>query len=389
MLCCQFGSFVFFWLLLVRSHRSPLCFFFFLMIRRPPRSTQGVSSAASDVYKRQVSTQSTWGLLGTPGSGKTVVAEYLRDKYGFELYDLRQKFNETRTKPLDTESLLMEFSSKANEDCVFKLFEAGFMKGFQDFRTKTLIFPVTTERQMAKLRSKKSVFIIGVNAPILFRHKIFCKKYFQIPFKGFLEYDDAVGYALGPSASEIQRVFPYCSCLLQNKGELKDFIDYIGSIDFANQDLLRPCWDTYFLQVAELVARRSNCMKCRVGTVLVKDLRVISTGYAGTAPGFPNCYEGECKHCINPKEVPSADCVCLHAEQNSVFETGRYKTTGSCLYTTNFPCLLCTKSIIQAGIKRLVYFRDTPGEFSLELLKTAKVTVLHHSPYTVSEHLIL
>jgi len=121
----------------------------------------------------------------------------------------------------------------------------------------------------------------------------------------------------------------------------------------------RPGWDEYFMNIAEVVASRSNCCRRHIGAIIVKDHRIISTGYNGTPKGVKNCDEGGCPRCAS--DVPSGEnlgeCICCHAEENSIVQAAYHGVSvkDSCLYTTYSPCLLCSKMIINAGIKEVVY----------------------------------
>ena len=100
-------------------------------------------------------------------------------------------------------------------------------------------------------------------------------------------------------------------------------------------------------------------MKRGVGAVIVNDLRIVSTGYNGTPFGCTNCNEGGCERCNSntASGVRLDECLCIHAEENAVIEAGRTKANGGTIYVTLSPCLTCSKSVIQAGIKRIVYNR--------------------------------
>ncbi|KAM0684243.1 Deoxycytidine monophosphate (dCMP) deaminase [Mitosporidium daphniae] len=152
----------------------------------------------------------------------------------------------------------------------------------------------------------------------------------------------------------------------------------------------RPSWDAYFMKIAKLVGQRSNCMKRRVGAILVsrKSHRIISTGYNGTPAGVRNCSEGGCKRCNENTGSGAAlsTCLCLHAEENAIFEAGRerislYTTSalnaddqGVTLYCTSCPCIYCTKKIIQAGISEVVYFESYyMDDFVKSCLKEANI----------------
>ena len=122
----------------------------------------------------------------------------------------------------------------------------------------------------------------------------------------------------------------------------------------------RPDWDTYFLEIAELTAKRSNCCRRKVGAVVTKNNRLVSTGYNGTPHSIPNCFDGGCTRC-NDSTIPSGtrldECVCLHAEENAILHSRENLEEGK-LYCTHKPCLGCLKRIIQVGIKEVHYTKD-------------------------------
>ena len=135
------------------------------------------------------------------------------------------------------------------------------------------------------------------------------------------------------------------------------------------------------MKLADLAAQRSNCMKRGNGAIIVKDKRIVSTGYNGTPFKHLNCNEGGCFRCnSNVSQGLQLDqCKCLHAEESAVVEAGRPKTMGGTIYTTSFPCLLCTKMIIQAGINRIVFNKDYDSELSKEMLSCcADIEIVHH-----------
>ncbi len=121
----------------------------------------------------------------------------------------------------------------------------------------------------------------------------------------------------------------------------------------------RPDWDTYFMNIAHVVKLRSNCSRRQVAAVIVKDKRIISTGYNGTPRGVRNCFEGGCPRCSGntPSGSGLADCFCCHAEENSIVQAAYHgiSTKDSTIYVTLSPCLLCAKMIINAGIREVIY----------------------------------
>ena len=135
---------------------------------------------------------------------------------------------------------------------------------------------------------------------------------------------------------------------------------------------MRPSWDEYFMRIASLTSERSNCLRRQVGSLVVKDKRIMSLGYNGTPRGTVNCYEGGCERCAVTNQAGSnLDlCMCLHAEENALFFVSRHNLEGATLYTTLIPCIGCAKKIIQVGIKRVVYIHSYLHELDQISLKT-------------------
>lgn len=141
----------------------------------------------------------------------------------------------------------------------------------------------------------------------------------------------------------------------------------------------RPDWDTYFMDIAHVVARRSNCCRRHIAALIICAKRIISTGYNGTPRGIKNCFEGGCPRCAGDA-APGAglgDCVCAHAEENAIVQAAYHgiAVRGGVLYSTYSPCLLCTKMIINAGLVEVVYEHEY--QFSRQaraLFKEAGVT---------------
>lgn len=142
----------------------------------------------------------------------------------------------------------------------------------------------------------------------------------------------------------------------------------------------RPGWDRYFMDIARVAALRSNCSRRQVAAVLVRDKRIISTGYNGTPRGVRNCNEGGCPRCNSdtPSGSHLTECLCSHAEENAIVQAAYHgiMVKGSTLYTTYSPCLLCAKMIINAGIVEVVYHqRYSIDATSMALLAEAGVKV--------------
>ncbi len=142
----------------------------------------------------------------------------------------------------------------------------------------------------------------------------------------------------------------------------------------------RPSWNDYFLSIAGLVSTRSTCLRRRVGAVLVRDKKILATGYNGAPSKVRHCSQ---TGCIRIKlNIPSGQrhelCRGLHAEQNAFLQAALHGTSlkGSSLYCTTQPCIICAKMIINAGITDIVIKGDYPDKLSKELLKEAGVKVM-------------
>lgn len=137
--------------------------------------------------------------------------------------------------------------------------------------------------------------------------------------------------------------------------------------------------DEYFMEIAKVVKKRSTCLRRQVGAVLVKDKRIIATGYNGAPSGLEHCLEIGCLRA--QLKVPSGErhelCRGLHAEQNCIIQAALHgvSTKGATLYCTHFPCSICAKMIINAQIKEIVYLNYYPDKMSLKLFEKAKITL--------------
>jgi dCMP deaminase len=137
----------------------------------------------------------------------------------------------------------------------------------------------------------------------------------------------------------------------------------------------RPDVDTYFMDVARVIARRSTCLHRQIGAVIVKGRQIVSAGYNGAPAGRPHCSDIGCARKGIPSGQRSELCRAAHAEQNAINFAARYGISieGATLYTTTYPCSWCAKSIINAGLTHVVYQDEYPDPMTEEILSTIKV----------------
>ncbi len=148
----------------------------------------------------------------------------------------------------------------------------------------------------------------------------------------------------------------------------------------TKKKIKRPSWDEYFLEIADVVRKRSTCIRRNVGALVVIDKRILATGYNGTVSGLTHCTDTGCLR--DKMKIPSGErhelCRGLHAEQNALLFASRSgeDMKGAVLYCTNQPCVVCAKMIIQSGIKKIIYKGGYPDKLSLDMLKEAGIKLV-------------
>jgi dCMP deaminase len=139
----------------------------------------------------------------------------------------------------------------------------------------------------------------------------------------------------------------------------------------------RPSWDNYFMDITKLVAKRSTCLRRSVGAIIVKNKRVLTTGYNGAPINIRHCTEDGCLR--KELKVPSGEkhelCRGIHAEQNAIIQAALHGVAieGATLYCTNLPCSICAKMIINAGIKKIYYLEGYADPMSEDMISQANI----------------
>ncbi len=143
---------------------------------------------------------------------------------------------------------------------------------------------------------------------------------------------------------------------------------------------MRPSWDDYYMEMVDVIKKRSTCLRRQVGAIIVKDKRIISTGYNGSPMNTKHCEEVGCLR--EQLKVPSGErhelCRAIHAEQNALVQAAYSGTSvkDAVMYITTQPCSLCAKMIINAGISKIIFKGDYPDDMAMEMLKEAGVRVV-------------
>ncbi|MFO8085709.1 MAG: cytidine/deoxycytidylate deaminase family protein [Desulfobacterales bacterium] len=146
----------------------------------------------------------------------------------------------------------------------------------------------------------------------------------------------------------------------------------------------RPSWAAYFMEIATLVAKRSTCIRRAVGAILVKDKRILATGYNGAPSGIKHCIEAGCLR--EQLHIASGQrhelCRGIHAEQNAIIQAAYHGVSikGATLFCTNLPCSICTKMIINAGIEKIFYQSGYADQLSTNMLMEAGIECTRFKP---------
>ncbi len=141
----------------------------------------------------------------------------------------------------------------------------------------------------------------------------------------------------------------------------------------------RPSYDQYFMEMANLVSKRSTCLRRKVGALLVKDKHILSTGYNGAPKGLKHCSEVGCLR--EKMNIPHGErhelCRGLHAEQNAIIQAAVFGVSikGSMLYCTSTPCVVCVKMLINAGVSEIIYSGDYPDDLAKQMLRESSLKI--------------
>ena len=324
------------------------------------------------------------GLTGKNGAGKGEVAKYLQER-GFHYYSLSDVLREEAAKkslPVTRENLVGLGNQLRAEYGPGVLAEKIFSR--LDPEKHYVIDSVRHPSEVQVLRRRHDFILACVRAPERLRFERLRQRGRENDprsFEEFQQLEAREAQSFKESDQQLDQAISMANVILDNTGPLKMLHERVKEVLLEySRKASRPDWDPYFMGIAKVVALRSNCMKRKVAAVIVKDRRIIATGYNGTPRGVKNCSEGGCPRC-NSIEVSGKgleECLCSHAEENAIVQSAYHGVNikDSVLYTTFSPCLTCTKMIINAGIQEVVYNIDYPlSDVSLRLLAEAGVNV--------------
>jgi len=327
------------------------------------------------------------GITGKNGSGKTAVSEYLKSR-GFEYHSLSDAIREEiRKRELQiTREVLIEVGNELREKFGPGVLAERLLPCLE--RDQNYVIDSIRNPQEVDALKKRSDFTLlaleAEQATRFERSRIRGRENAAQTLKQFAEEEARELDSNNPASQQLNATRQKADLVITNNGTLEELHRRLDAVlPPLMSRFLRPTWDEYFMSIARVVAMRSNCMKRKVAAIIVKDKRVVSTGYNGTPRGAKNCNEGGCPRCNGMAASGTAldECLCCHGEENAITQAAYHGTSlkGATLYTTYAPCLLCTKMIINSGIAEVVYNQDYPlNETALSLLRECGIVLRRH-----------
>jgi len=359
------------------------------------------------------------GICGSICSGKHTTAEYLVQHHGFLRLHLPAQLQRANADSDDAKRLLPSVTDeKGTRGLTFPDVDALLEFVTKRWREHWVLTDIFDEPTLEMLLRRPFFLLLNIDAPVGLRYQRFSNRYKAIdhlhqnlqtdpsrcrkrnlepmPLSDFVTVNDAQlygGLILGNAAFPADtHVVPFTAGvahllarahlqILNHHHSISTYYQFLDTLDLPSPVRLRPTWDAYFMILASLASLRSNCMKRRVGCVLVHNSRIISTGYNGTPRNLTNCNEGGCERCNRGGSALST-CLCLHAEENALLEAGRERIReGAVLYCDTCPCLTCSVKIAQVGVKEVVYSQSyNMDEASRRVLREAGVELRQFSP---------
>jgi dCMP deaminase len=328
------------------------------------------------------------GVAGPNAAGKTQVVEYLE----------RRSFHRVSLSDVIRDDLRAQGLEPTRENMIRRGRELRALHGPAVLAQRAekllpagrncVIDSIRHPAEVEQLRASGDFKLLWVDAPVEVRFERSRRRARAGDPATLAEFEAFEARELASSdmaAQQLLGVAELADATLDNAGSLADLERALEQ--FVRENLLfenRPSWDESFMNIAHAAATRANCIKRKVGAILVVDRRIISTGYNGTPRGTRNCNEGGCPRCAGAALTGARldECLCSHAEENALTQAAYHGVAvrGATIYTTLCPCLMCAKMIINAGVVEVVheaaYAMDAT---TADLLRQAGVKIRRHT----------
>ena len=326
------------------------------------------------------------GLTGENCAGKGTVADYLARKgfYYYSLSDIIREELAKEGKEITREALIAKGNSLRQNFGSDVLAKRTIAKLQAD--RNYVVDSIRNPAEAKALLATGKMTLIHVTAPAEVRfERMKARRREGDPrsFEAFKTIDKLEIEGKDEHGQRLAEVFSLATKKMVNDSDFKELyaeVDELLAGISSEFKASRPGWDLYFMNIARVVASRSNCVKRHVAAVIVKDKRIISTGYNGTPSGVRNCNEGGCARCNSFADSGTKleECVCSHGEENAIVQASYHGISikDATVYTTFSPCLMCTKMIINSGMREVVFNSAYPmSDLPMKLLKEAGIAV--------------
>jgi len=323
------------------------------------------------------------GLTGRNAAGKGEVARYLAKKsfYYYSLSDVIRDEIRSRGLPLTRECLIL-IGNELRQRYGAQLLAERVLAKIEDDK-HYIIDSIRNPSEVNAFRAAKHFRLIRVEAPLEVRFQRILSRRRESDPQTLEEFKELeIREAEGDDTSQnLVKVELMAEHTLINDSTLEKLYPQIDELLVRLlKEVQRPNWDEYFMSIAKVVASRSNCMKRKVAAIIVRDKRVVSTGYNGTPRGTRNCNEGGCPRCnrLATSGTDLEECFCSHGEENAIVQASYHGVSlkDGVIYSTFAPCLMCAKMIINSGIREVIYNMDYPlNENAFRLFSEAGIFV--------------
>lgn len=326
------------------------------------------------------------GLTGSLAAGKGVVSDFMK-KQGFVYLSLSDELREImKEKKIElTRKNLQDFGNQMREEKGAGVLASLVADKIQNQKyAKAVVDGIRNPAEIAELRKLDNYFLISVDAPEEIRFKrLIARNRESDPktLEDFLKVDARdKGIGEKETGQGVGRCMAQADFTLINDKGIEEINKKVEDLYKKIQlKIPRPSWDEYFMKNAALVSERSTCLRHHVGAIIVKDKRIITTGYNGAAKGTKDCLELGCLR--EELKIPSGTrheiCRAIHAEQNAIIQGAYHGSSvkGGTIYCTHTPCMICAKMIANSGIEEVISYQDYPDEEAKKFLKEAGINL--------------
>lgn len=323
------------------------------------------------------------GITGTLGAGKGTIVQYLKQKKDFEHFSVRSYLEEIIGQNANREALVKkanELRKENGSDYIIKqLYEQANLT-----KKNSIIESIRNVGEINTLRENKNFYLFSVDADINIRYnriKSRGSSTDNVEFEKFKADEEKEFTSNDPNKQNLSACIKLADYSFLNNQNLENLFyeveNILTKIKKPEDSEFRISKDEYFIKIAATVAERSTCLRHNVGAVIVKEGIVVSTGYNGAVKGVESCLELGClRDALNIQSGTRHEiCRAAHAEQNAIAQAAYNGNNikNSTMYCTHTPCMICTKLMINSGIKEIVSYIDYPDMESKKLLKEAGV----------------